>query len=195
MSIPPPPGPRLVRELPLRDGRVLRIRHLVPDDAPAMLDFFRRTGGESDFVTFGAEGLPRTVEQERAIIEHLTTADNGLSIVAVDGERIVGSMRFEPGNRPRTRHGGEFGIAVLAEYNGHGVGRALLECLIDWAEGTGIIRKLDLRVRADNVRAIRLYESLGWTVEGRITRDMLMPDGTFHDALYMGRFVDPPAGA
>jgi RimJ/RimL family protein N-acetyltransferase len=183
----------MVRELPLRDGRTLVVRHAVEDDAAAMLDFFRRTGGETDFVTFGAEGLPRTLEQEREVIRTLTRAENGLAIVAVDGDRIVGSMRFEPGSRPRTRHGGEFGIAVLQEYNGFGIGKALLECLIAWAEGTGIVRKLDLRVRADNERAIRLYESMGWRVEGRITRDMLLPDGTFHDALWMGRPVDPPA--
>jgi ribosomal protein S18 acetylase RimI-like enzyme len=193
MTAPPLPAGSVVRELPLADGRRLVIRHGVPDDAEAMLEFFRRTGGESDFVTFGAEGLPRTVEEERAVIARLTGAPNALSIVAVDGALIAGSMRFVPGDRPRTRHGGEFGIAVLRDYAGHGVGRALMECLVRWAEASGVVRKLDLRVRADNARAIRLYESFGFRVEGRISRDMLLPDGTFHDALWMGRPVDPPA--
>ena len=58
------------------------------------------------------------------------------------------------------------------------------------AEGGGVVRKLNLRVRADNARAIALYERLGFAVEGRATRDVLI-DGEFHDCLVMGRAVDP----
>jgi RimJ/RimL family protein N-acetyltransferase len=79
---------------------------------------------------------------------------------------------------------------VRQAYAGKGVGRALLELLIAWAEGSGVIRKLDLKVRADNLNAIRLYERLGWKIEGVVTRDLCV-DGVYHDALYMGRWVDP----
>ena len=72
-----------------------------------------------------------------------------------------------------------------------GLGRRLLEVLIDWARRGGIVRKINLLVRTDNDRAIALYESLGFTVEGRKRRDMLM-DGDFHDAFFMGLFIDPP---
>jgi RimJ/RimL family protein N-acetyltransferase len=53
-----------------------------------------------------------------------------------------------------------------------------------------VIRKINLRVRADNAGAIRLYERMGWVHEGRTTRDTLI-DGRFNDCLLMGREVDP----
>ena len=178
------------RDVVLPDGRTVVVRCTVPDDAPSLLASLRQVGGESSFLTFGAEGIPLDETGERALIERFRATDNALALVAVEGDRVVGSLTFEGGPRQRIRHTGELGIALQQAYTGMGVGRALLETLIEWAEGSGIIRKLDLKVRADNVAAIRLYEKLGWRVEGRVTRDLCV-DGTFHDAIYMGRPVDP----
>jgi RimJ/RimL family protein N-acetyltransferase len=62
--------------------------------------------------------------------------------------------------------------------------------MIAWAERGGVVRKINLKVRADNTAAIRLYERMGWVHEGRTTRDTLI-DGEFSDCLMMGREVDP----
>jgi RimJ/RimL family protein N-acetyltransferase len=70
------------------------------------------------------------------------------------------------------------------------VARALLEAMLAWAHAGGVVRKVNLRVRADNVRAIALYERLGFVREGRLTRDLLV-DGEFHDTLLMGLAIDP----
>jgi RimJ/RimL family protein N-acetyltransferase len=53
-----------------------------------------------------------------------------------------------------------------------------------------VVRKINLKVRVDNLPAIRLYEQMGWVHEGRTTRDTLI-DGGFNDCLLMGREVDP----
>jgi ribosomal protein S18 acetylase RimI-like enzyme len=71
-----------------------------------------------------------------------------------------------------------------------GLGRRLLEMLITWATSTGVVRKINLIVRTDNRRAIALYESLGFAIEGTVTRDVLDADG-FHDSFLMGRAIDP----
>lgn len=179
------------RDLALPDGRVVTIRHAVPDDAAALLECLKRVGGENTYLTFGAEGRGLDEAEGRAVLAAVHAKDNALALVAVTGDRVVGNLFFEGGSRTRIRHGGELGISVLQECAGKGVGRAMLEMLIAWAERSGVIRKLDLRVRSDNLGAIRLYERLGWKVEGLITRDLCI-DGVFHDALYMGRHVDPP---
>ena len=46
----------------------IEIREMMPEDAEALIACLKRTGGETDNLTFGAEGLPVTIEQEK---EHL----------------------------------------------------------------------------------------------------------------------------
>ena len=178
------------RPLVLRDGRQVLIRRTEPDDAAAILAYLGRVGGESINLTFGAEGPGFSEEEERAYLTHVATADNSLAIVAVAEGTIVGALTFDGGRRPRLRHAGEFGISVIQAYAGVGLGKALLEYLLAWAERSGVVRKINLKVRVDNLPAIRLYEQMGWVREGRTSRDTLI-DGQFADCLLMGREVDP----
>jgi RimJ/RimL family protein N-acetyltransferase len=174
----------------LSDGRRIHFRTAVPDDAGPVLEYLRKVGGESDNLTFGPEGPGLSEDEEREYLAGIAASDNALVLLAVHEGEIVGALSFEGGRRPRTRHTGELGISVTESFTGSGIGRAFLEMLIEWAERSGVIRKLNLRTRVDNLGAIRLYERLGWVVEGRVTRDQGI-DGTYTDTLFMGRPVDP----
>jgi RimJ/RimL family protein N-acetyltransferase len=178
------------RELRLRDGRSVRIRRAVPADAAGVLEYLRQVGGETPNLTFGAEGPGLTEAEEREYLARVAESDNSLAILALAGDTIVAGLTFDGGRRPRLRHAGEFGISVAQAYAGLGIGRALLEYMIAWAEGTGVVRKINLKVREDNAGAIGLYQRLGWVHEGRTTRDTII-DGKFNDCLLMGRTVDP----
>ncbi len=79
----------------------------------------------------------------------------------VDGA-IVSTLSFSAGSRPRLRHSGEFGMSVRKAYWGLGTGSLMLDTLLDWARGTGIVTKINLRVRTDNQRAIALYRRKGF---------------------------------
>lgn len=171
------------------NGSQIEIRPAVPDDAAALLAYLSVVGSESDNLTFGPEGPGLSEADERAYLARAATSDNSVVLVALHEGVIVGSLTFDGGRRPRTRHTGELGISVTRELTGQGIGRALLETLIEWAERGGVVRKLNLRSRVDNAGAIRLYERLGWVAEGRITRDTAIGD-TLIDTLFMGRPVD-----
>ena len=171
------------------NGSSIEIRRATPDDAGPVLDYLKVVGGESDNLTFGPEGPGLSEAEEREYLARAAASDNALVLLALHEGTIVGSLSFEGGLRPRTRHTGELGICVARAFIGNGIGRALLEALIEWAEEGGIIRKLNLRTRLDNTGAIRLYERLGWVAEGRITRDQGIGD-VFTDTLFMGRPVD-----
>jgi RimJ/RimL family protein N-acetyltransferase len=170
--------------------RGFHLRHAEPADAAAMLAYLRQMGSESSFVTFGAEGIPLGEEAEAAHIERVSKADNALFLLALADGGIIGALTFSGGDRSRTRHMGEFGVSVLKAWWGRGVASALLDAFLAWARRGGVIRKINLRVRADNARAIALYERLGFVYEGRSTRDLWV-DGAFHDALLMGLEIDP----
>ena len=56
-------------------------------------------------------------------------------------------------------------IAVRADMRGNGYGRQLLQNLLDLAKSVGINR-ITLEVKDTNERAVCLYKSIGFTVEG-----------------------------
>jgi RimJ/RimL family protein N-acetyltransferase len=101
-------------------------------------------------------------------------------------DRIVGSLNFIGGSRERTKHKGEFGMSVLKDFWGLGIGSALLQSLIEWAKGSGI-RKIQLEVMADNERAINLYKKFGFKIEGRKEK-AVFKNGEYTDILVMGRW-------
>ena len=178
------------RDVALPDGRTVLIRPATPDDAAGILAYLRQVGGETPNLTFGSEGPGLTEEEERGYLAGVAAADNSLAIVATVDGNLIGGLTFDGGKRPRLRHGGEFGISVAQAYAGLGVGRAMIEYMIEWAERGGVVRKINLKVRVDNLGAIRLYRRMGWIDEGRTTRDTLI-DGQFNDCLSMGLTVDP----
>jgi len=165
------------------------IRKAVKSDAEQLIRYLNIIGGESDFLTFGTGQFERTVEQEEYYIQDISNKKNALCIVAEINEKIVGNLNFSGGPRERTAHTGEFGISVLKEYWGNGIGEELIKYLINWSKESGIIRKLNLRVRTDNTRGISLYKKFGFIEEGIIKRDFLI-NGQFYDSLKMGLEID-----
>lgn len=129
-------------------------------DAAAMLAYLRQIGGETDNLTFGAEGLPLTAEEEA---EHIKQAENSrdeIMLIAKDDGRIVGDAGLSRLPR-RMQHRGDLGIAVLQAYWNKGVGSLLLDAIIRFARENAF-DGIDLQVRSDNTAAIHLYEKFGF---------------------------------
>lgn len=81
-------------------------------------------------------------------------------------------------------------MAVLKDYWGHGLGRILLEEVIVWAQEIGLLKRLELTVQVRNERAVRLYQSCGFDIEGTQKRGARTDMGEWLDLYYMGRLID-----
>ncbi len=66
---------------------------------------------------------------------------------------------------------------------GRGAGRALLVGVTDWVFRETQAFRLWFHMAADNARAHRVYNSMGFTCEGHLRQSLLMPDGSRGDAL------------
>ncbi len=175
----------------LKNNLLLSLCEATSDDAERILAFMEQTSGESDNITRGPGDLDISVEWERTFLQQCADAPNSLYILAEISGELVGMLSFGAGKRPRIRHVGDFGTTVLRKYWGLGVGGHLLAYLINWARVGGIVRKINLHVRTDNLSAIHLYEKYGFMREGRTTRDMYIR-GKFVDCYLMGLEIDPP---
>jgi len=73
-------------------------------------------------------------------------------------------------------------------FQGRGVGAALFEALFAAAaELSPAIERVELMCREGNAGALRLYQRLGFVVEGRFPRRVRLGDGTIEDDLAMAR--------
>ncbi len=176
-------------EVILKTGETILIREASEADAEALLAYVDTVSGESDNLTFGPGEFNITLEQERQFLTSFQQQENSIYLIALlDGE-IIGSLSFGGGQRKRTAHTGEFGLSVLQEHWGKGIGTALTKALLDWCKTAGTIRKVNLRVRPDNQAAIQVYRKLGFKEEGRVTRGLCV-DGRFYDLILMGIEID-----
>lgn len=133
-------------------------------DAEAMLAYLKQLGGETDNLTFGAEGLSCTAQEEA---DHIRLAENSrddVLFVAKDGDRIIGDASLSRLPR-RMNHRGDFGIGVLREYWNQGVGSRLMDAVLRFAKENGF-EIVELQVRSDNAPAIHLYEKFGFQKMG-----------------------------
>lgn len=128
-------------------------------------------------------------EQVRSFIADNIAAD-AVQFVALDGDTVVGWADVLRRWAHAAAHCGVLGMGVLPAYRGQGLGQRLLAACIDKARLKGITR-IELEVRADNARAIALYERMGFVLEGR-KRAAMRFDGEYFDALLMSR-VEPEA--
>ncbi|WP_223590204.1 GNAT family N-acetyltransferase [Neobacillus bataviensis] len=123
----------------------------------------------------------------KQIIRNDTESLNNLFLVAEANERIVGFSRLVGNNLKRTSHKVEFGICVLKDFWGYGLGKNLLSESIYWADSNNI-KKITLNVLETNEKAIELYKRYGFEVEGVLKKDKILFDGNYYNTIVMGRF-------
>jgi putative acetyltransferase len=128
--------------------------------------------------------VPEFAQRVRAQLE---AGDDVLWVLELDG-RVVGSLGLHA-----TRAAGvmSIGMCIVAEARGRGGGRLLMETVIAHALASPL-HKVELEVWPDNARAIALYASFGFEVEGERRRHYRRRDGTLRSSLIMARLLEGP---
>ena len=139
---------------------------------------------ESGNVVYNTLQVPyMSRDQVRDYIENMS--DNLHMLVAVVRERVVGQLGLHVGSGRRA-HSASLGMMIHADYQGRGIGTALMQAAVDLAENWLNVSRIELSVYPDNEVAITLYRKFGFEVEGTL-RDYAFRDGRFIDSLLMAR--------
>ena len=178
-----------IREL--KGGRLLTIR--IPKaedkDAQQLLDHVSKINAETDFLIREADEFDFTLKKQKSFIKARINSEINLFIVGeVDGT-IIGSCILSGSTLRREKHKVDLGISIQRDYWGLGIGRSLMAVAMGWAKEKNI-DKITLKVDASNYRAVALYESLGFEVEGRLLKDKYMSDGSYRNSYLMGLILD-----
>lgn len=123
----------------------------------------------------------------KQLIEEDSESVRNLFLVCEVNGRIVGFARCVGNQLKRMSHQVEFGVCVLRDFWGYGIGTNLLKETISWADSNEI-KKITLNVLETNEKAIQLYKNYGFETEGILKKDKLLSDGNYYNTVIMARF-------
>ena len=140
----------------------MEIRPFIATDWPAVWPIVRDIVRAADTYVYD----PAMTEAEARAI--WIEKPPGLTVVAVEDERILGSAKTGP-NRPGPgSHVATASFMVAVEARGRGVGTALCRYALDWARGRGFAGMQFNAVADSNRGAIEIYRRLGFDIVGTV---------------------------
>jgi len=154
------------------------IRVATDDDWPAIFPFFDQIVRERRTYAFPA-GLT-----EQSATGWWMEEPPGQTVVAVDGDTILGSAKMGPNRPAGGAHIGTASFMVAPAARGRGVGRRLGEYCVAWHREEGFRGIQFNAVVETNTAAVALWQSLGFTIVGTVP-------GAFHSPThgYVGLHV------
>ncbi len=158
----------------------LLIRPIMLQDAEALWKIARQEG-----VIETTMALP-SLRLEQRIKSISELSENDHYMVAERAGEVVGIAGLTVGTR-RTRHSGSLFIYVTRQQQGQGIGTRLMQSLLDLADNWLLLRRVELTVLTENERAKRLYERLGFVVEG-CRKMSVIAQGELKDEWLMARY-------
>ncbi len=166
-----------MKDVTLKDGRTVHVRRLVRGDTGKLQDFDRNLSEE----TRGY--FPPHAYDDQTIEEYIARNERGDDVIFVgeDSDGIVAYFFLWYAKRPTCL----LGIGITDGFQGAGLGRQLMEILMDAAREAGS-EAVELTTAQENARAYALYEKCGFqylrdvenimgTGEMRIEKCMFLP--------------------
>jgi RimJ/RimL family protein N-acetyltransferase len=147
-----------------RDGRKIEIRALRPEDRDSLRAAVDRTSSQSLYRRFF--GAKRHFSEKEVaffvnvdFVDHVALVavveEGGHSLIAAGGRYIV----QQPGSA-------EVAFAVTDQYQGQGIGAALLRHLTAIARGAGL-KEFTAEVLPENLPMLRVFEKSGLTMNAK----------------------------
>lgn len=162
----------------LKNGRAVRLATYRPEDKEALVSMYASMSPEAI-----KWGLP---PYDRARIERWTSdLTNNMVLLARSEERVVGHLQMFRFPFERRKGVSELFIYIHQDFQNAGLGTLMMKRAIELAKEGGFHR-LGLTVVADNHRAIKVYEKVGFKKEGVARETFYGDDHRYHDEVEMG---------
>lgn len=159
------------------------IRPIKASDAHQINDIRRQKGVMPNTLGIPSERYEKSVQFVSAVSEHNHTF---VAVSDQDEDLVWGIIGIHVSPSPRLRHSASIGLSVHEDHQGKGIGKALMAAAVDLADNWLMLKRLELGVLDGNERALNLYKSFGFEVEG-VKRAAAVRNGTYADEVMMGR--------
>ena len=176
------------KKITLKDGRTAILKSPCVENAEKMLNFIKKSCGETDFLARYPEEWSIDVEQEEVWVKRMLESPDILTMTCYVDNEVAGNceLRFKSGIK--TSHRAEVAIAILREYWNRGIGSSMFSELISEARKRGA-EIMELEFMEGNERAKRLYEKFGFRVVSEKPNAYKLKDGTMRKEYYMQKYL------
>lgn len=168
-----------------KTGCEVILRSAEVNDAENLIKYLKITTSETPYLIREPDEVTLSLEQEQKFLQRVMDSDRELLLVAtIDGKHIGNCSLMGIGEYRRYRHRCSVAIALYQEYCGRGIGKIMLQTVLETASNIGY-EQAELEVIADNKDAIALYENLGFEKYGFFPNNMKYENGKYADAHWM----------
>ena len=147
------------------------IREADIEDAENVIEYVKIVSDETDFLISDSSERNFTVRKEKEFLQNIEN-------------KIVGMCSIEGINKIRIKHRVDLALTVLKNYWGNKIGEKLVDYAIEYCK-SNCIKKIELTVRIDNKRALKLYKKFGFEIEGEI-KNFIYLNGNYYNCYCMG---------
>ncbi len=162
----------------------MQIRRATVEDADVFAEVIAAVAGEGRWIgTEAPVDVGAFADRVRGTIQK---GSDTLWLLEDDDGRVIGTLGL---HGTPAKGVALLGMCILQDARGRGGGHAMMRAAIAHARAGGL-HKIDLEVWPDNARAIALYESYGFELEGTRRRHYRRRDGTLRDSLLMALLLD-----
>lgn len=160
-----------------------KIRPVKASDAHQINDIRRQKG-----VMPNTLGIPsERYERSEQFLSQVSDLNHTFVAVSDDDDnKVLGIAGLHIFPNPRLKHSATLGILVHEDYQCKGVGKALMAAIIDLSDNWLMLKRIELGVLEGNDRALKLYESFGFEIEG-VKKAAAIRSGQYVNETIMGR--------
>lgn len=168
---------------------MIQIREIREGDAEKFLALCHQLDRETQFILLEPGERLMTVEEQRERIKSILSIDNQTILMAEDQQgQLAGYLSATGGDYNRNRHTVYLVIGILQGFTGQGIGAQLFVQVEKWAR-LHSIHRLELTVMVHNERAVKLYQKMGFKIEG-VKKHNLRVDGRYVDEYEMAKLLE-----
>jgi L-phenylalanine/L-methionine N-acetyltransferase len=161
----------------------MKIRDASPMDSKEINNIRQMSGVMENILSYPSE--PQDKVEKR--IKNRT--ENDYWFVAEKDNKVVGLIILNRHSNPRKSHVGHISIMVSSIYHGQGIGSKLMEHILDLSDCILGLKRLELFVFEENIKAIKLYQKYGFEIEGKLHCSALR-NNVYSNELIMARIKD-----
>lgn len=167
------------------DGVTAVVRLAQQQDLTGIVGVIEQVAAEGHHVV--AKRLAEEVTRTDVLLRHNESRTRTFFVATVD-EDAVGWLHVSAPQLEELSHTAELTVGVLEAYRDRGIGSALMDRGLAWAQEHGY-RKVTQRLPASNEAGVAFLEATGWTVEA-VREGQYLVDGELEDEVQVAVWLD-----